>query len=189
MFTSPLDPQWKDVLQLSVSDTEKVRGKDEHPAPLIRYHGTSMEAYSNILKTGLRPTKRLGMVGNNLHYFGHYIKALRYSFQDSQRERAVRDDPVLLRYALFVRPDEVLRVTEGRSRHGTIHTRPLTAEDIASIPERNRGFVNISKEKQDATMVLYGSDAKDKAGPYRVMVRDEPFASFEDARKALFVGD
>ena len=102
-----------------------------------------MEAYESILKSGLRPTKKLGMVGNDLYYFGHYLKALRYSFQDSERKGSLREKPVLLRYALFVKPDDVLRLVKGRSPKGTLETRPLTEEDIRSIPARNRDILTL----------------------------------------------
>ena len=173
---------------MSISDTERVRGRDGDVAPLIRYHGTSMEAYDGILKEGLRPTRRMGMVGNDLYYFGHYLKALRYSFQDSGREAGLRTSPVLLRYALFLRPTEVLRTVKDRSVYGTLETRPLTEADIASIPEKNRGFITQSEEKKKYSMSLYGKDTEN-VGPFRVLVRDKPFATWDEARQALFVGD
>jgi hypothetical protein len=80
VLSSPVDPIWESILQLQISRTERVRGMDAHPAPLIRYHGTSKTAYKSILKSGLKPTTRLGMVGNDMYYLGHFLKALRYSF-------------------------------------------------------------------------------------------------------------
>jgi hypothetical protein len=129
VFGTFVGPEWTEILQLPLVGDEKVRGLDHHPAPLIRYHGTSKAAYRGILRDGLRPTTRLGMMGNNLYYLGHFAKALRYSFADSQRDGGLRADPILLRYAVFVRDSEVLRAVKGRSEYGTIETREITKED------------------------------------------------------------
>ena len=193
VFSSPIGPMWEPVLQLQISKSERVRGRDDHPAPLIRYHGTSKIAYTGILKSGLKPTTKLGMVGNDMYYLGHFLKALRYSFQDSQRDdAAMRRDPVLLRYVVFVKPDEVLRLVKDRSVGGVLETRPMTKDDLEGVPDKNKWVLEENDIVKDSVLNLYtkGMDLDTaKVGPFSVLKRDRPFDSWEDARKALLVGD
>ena len=193
VFSSPIDPLWEPVLQLEITRTERVRGMDVHPAPLIRYHGTSKTAYAGILKSGLKPTTKLGMVGNNMYYLGHFLKALRYSFQDSQREDSdMRRDPILLRYVVFVKPEEVLRLVKGRSVGGVLETRLMTKDDLVSIPDKNKWILGDNDMIKDSVLNLYGKGMDlDTAtvGSFSVLKRESPFDSWEDARKALLVGD
>lgn len=192
VFGTLVDNLWLQVLQLNIDATEKIRGRDTDIAPLIRYHGTSREAYKSILKDGLRPTTRLGMMGNNLYYLGHYAKALRYSYADSQNRGDIRKDPILLRYAVFVKPSEVLRMVKERSEYGTITTRELTSDDETHIPKDNQWLIDSDDQYKDFALMLYGRGMEigsTPCGPFSVMEKDTPFESLESARKALLIGD
>ena len=177
---------WKKVLMTPISSGVRVRGKDNEPVPIVRYHGTSRRAYHGILQDGLRPTISKGMIGNNLFYMGHYAKALRYSYMDSQRESGIRSDPVLLRYVVFVKPEEILRPFLS----GMVRSRDITDADIENIPEKNRWLQKSSDIKKEFYNLIYGNqnDEEPIVGVNRVM-DVEPFESFEEARKALLVGD
>ena len=189
MFGTSVEPLWRDILNVKLEREEKVRGFDRNPAPLIRYHGTSKTAYRSILRDGLRPTTRQGMMGNNLFYLGHYVKALRYAFQDSQRDRRIRSDPVMLRYAIFVRQEEVLRVLDqvpGAS------TTMIDRRMMESIPAANRWLFQWDDWYKDFALSLMNVN-KDldttKSSMFHAIKVDEPFATIEDARRALLIGD
>ena len=195
-FGTHFDPLWTPILQLPIPDKmgDKIRGNDAHPAPLIRYHGTSKTAATSIIRDGLRPTTKLGMIGNNVQYFGHYAKALRYSYADSQRAGDIRDAPYLLRYVLFIKPDEVIRATKKRSKYGVYDTRPITKDDYKYIPDKNIEYLMLDYDDmyKDTALYLYGKDIElpsPDVGIYSVLDLEEPFESLEDAREALMIGD
>lgn len=190
MFGTPFEETWKDILIMPIPDKkdEEIRGHRDHPAPLIRYHGTSKKYASSIIRTGLRPTTKLGMIGNNIQYFGHFVKALRYSYADSQRMGEIRDDPYLLRYAIFVKPEEVIRATETRSIYGAFKTRSMTKDDYMYILDKNKDYMMLDCDDRykDAVSYLYG---RKDVGMYHVLDIKEPFATLEDARASLMIGD
>lgn len=194
VFGTLVGSEWTPILQMSLKGDEKVRGLDVYPPPLIRYHGTSKVAYRGIIRNGLRPTTRLGMMGNNLYYLGHFAKALRYSFADSQRDGGIREDPILLRYAVFVREKNVLRVVKGRSEYGVIETKELTKDEYRMIPEKNKWLLDSDDSYKDFALALYHKgfeigSPKTVVSPFTVMQRETPFETLEEARVALLIGD
>jgi hypothetical protein len=68
----------------------------------------------------------------------------------------------------------------------------MTKDDVEGIPDKNKWITAENDMVKDSVLALYGKGMDlDTAtvGPFSVLKRESPFDSWEEARKALLVGD